>query len=398
MAAYTTIDDPSAYFQSLRYTGNGASGGGTGGTRDLTFTGNSNMKPDMAIHIAEDHNQQKMITDSSRSWASGNHELSWSLTNVEGDTNAINTGAYGWLGDGLTNGIQANAGSGGDGYANRNNEPFYLAAWKANGGTTTSISESGSGNGCVNACTHQADTTSGLSIITYTGRDDELSNNQHSKLTHGLGVAPTFTMIKRRDAADNWFVSGKHITSSSAYSSNEFLSLNLTAAINGNFYTGITAPDSTHIFLGNDLVNIADASYVCYAWAEKQGFSKYGKYIGNGNSDGPGPFVYTGFRPQTIIIKRINSAQSWIWHDSKWGTKNASGSTKGNIGNLQSAAMIMESSTNVLDDYGDIDILSNGFKLRSEAAATNAGDSTYIFMAWAEHPFVTSTGIPTTAR
>jgi len=386
MAAYTTIDDPSAYFQSLRYTGNGASGGGTGGTRDLTFTGNSNMKPDMAIHFSEDQNQQKMITDSSRSWASGNHEVSWSLANVEGDTNAINTGAYGWIGDGLTNGIQANAGSGGDGYANRNNEPFYVACWKANAGTVSNNTD-----GDLTSSV-QVNSTAGFSIITYTGIDPI----EPLDIGHGLGEVPDVFIIKNRDRVANWGMYHKGLDSPAQ---NRNLKLNLTSAqaAESSFWRN-EAPTSTILKTGEQAsVNVAGEDFIAYAWVERQGFSKYGRYVGNGNSDGPGPFVYTGFRPQTIIIKRINSAQSWIWHDSKWGTKNASGSTKGNIGNLQSAAMVMESSTNVLDDYGDIDLLSNGFKLRSDAAATNAGNSTYIYMAWAEHPFVTSTGIPTTA-
>ena len=381
MAAYTTVDDPSVYFQSLRYTGNGASGGGTGGTRDLTFTGNSNMKPDMAIHIPEDHNQQKMITDSSRSWASGNHELSWSLTNVEGDTNAINTGAYGWLGDGLTNGIQANAGSGGDGYANRNNEPFYLAAWKANGGTTSSLS----GN---LASVVQANADAGFSIVKYTG-----SGGNGQSVNHGLGLVPEVIMTKARNGVGDWYVYHKDTGTAN------FTKLNETAAQAGSSPYVAADPNSTAFFVSANLIYVGElgADYISYCFAPIQGYSKFGKYIGNGNSDGPGPYIYTGFRPQTVIIKRVNAAQSWVWHDSKWGTKNASGSSKGNIGNLQSSAMVMESSTNVLDDYGDIDLLSNGFKLRSDAAATNAGNSTYIYMAWAEHPFVTSTGIPTTA-
>ena len=89
--AYTTIDDPSAHFQSLRWTGNG------GGQRDLTFGGNSDMRPDACMWFLENGQQHRLLTDSSRSWESGNHELAWSSTIKEGDTNAVNTGAYGWL-------------------------------------------------------------------------------------------------------------------------------------------------------------------------------------------------------------------------------------------------------------------------------------------------------------
>ena len=136
-------------------------------------------------------------------------------------------------------------------------------------------------------------------------------------------------------------------------------------------------------------------NYVAYVFADVQGFSKFSKYTGNGNANGP--FVYTGFAPAFVIIKRTDSANDWIVHDYKLGTKNSTGSAKGNEGNLNSAAYRLNN-TSAIDDWGDIDMLSTGFKPRSDAASTNASGGTYIYMAFAEHPFVTSTGIPTTAR
>jgi hypothetical protein len=99
------------------------------------------------------------------------------------------------------------------------------------------------------------------------------------------------------------------------------------------------------------------------------------------------------------MTKRIDGAVgSWLWHDIKFGQIVSTGNANGSNSNIVSASQVMESSSNSIDDYGSMDMLSNGFKLRSDAAATNASGASYIYMAWAENPFTTSTGIPTTAR
>ena len=385
--AYTTVDDSSAHFQSLRWTGND-----TGqGARDFTFTGNSNMQPDMALGIRENGASSRFITDSSRSWSNGNKEWVWNGSNVEGDTNAHNTGAYGWLGPGLTNGIRmSQAGN----YMNINNTGYYGAFWKVNGGTTTSFSENGNHPGG----TRQTNTTAGMSIITYTGT----GANANCEIAHGLGSRPSCVIYKRRDAANVPCMWHSGLGSDGTLSSsddNKLVLNNYSGRDADGAFQNSTIPDSTNITVGGTSVNTnADGgTYVAYVWTEIQGYSKFGRYIGNGHSEGDGTFVHTGFRPQAIFIKRTDANGSWLWHDSKWGTKNATGTTKGNFGNVQSACQVMESASNSIDDYGDIDILSNGFKLRSDAAATNAGTASYIYGAWAQHPFVSSTGTPTTA-
>ena len=98
------------------------------------------------------------------------------------------------------------------------------------------------------------------------------------------------------------------------------------------------------------------------------------------------------------MTKRTDAVGSWLWHDAKWGKLTSSGNASGNKSNPLTTSMVMESNSNVVDDYGSMDILSNGFKLRSDAAATNASTAPFVYMAWAHNPFVTSTGIPTTAR
>ena len=366
--AYTNIDDPSAYFQTATYTGGG---GGSSVTND----GNSNLKPDLVWFATREGNNKPLI-DSSR----GGNRFIYSDLTQGADVNTDGVGIATFDTDGFTFGSTTHI------YFNNTSKTYVAWQWKANGGTTTSVSASGTGSGCVNASTHQTDTTAGFSIITYTGRDDQLNNGQHSLLKHGLGVVPTFIILKRRDATADWYVMGKKVTSASAYSNNEYLSLNDTDGINGNSYTGSVAPTSTDIYLGNELVNVASATYVMYAFAEKQGYSKFGSYVGNGNANGP--FVYTGFKPAFLLVKAATTAgQNWLVQDSKRPAYNP---TSGRLFANTSGA---ENTDTELPDF-----LSNGFKVRSTSYGTNKSGETYIYMAFAENPFTTSTGIPTTAR
>jgi hypothetical protein len=369
--SYTDIDDSSVHFQTAIWTGNG------GSDRAIVNDGNSDMQPDWVWYKSRSHATSNILYDSSRG---ADYYLKSNTDGAEGsDANMFESFD--------SDGFSLNADSDG----NASGRTYVGWQWKANGGTTTSVSASGTGSGCVNACTHQANTTAGFSIITYTGRDDQLNNGQESKLTHGLGVAPTFTIMKRRDATADWYVMGKNVTTSSAYSTNEYLSINDTDAINGNSYTGDTAPDATHIFLGNEFVNIASATYVCYAFAEKQGYSKFGKYVGGGS--GVRPFIYTGFKPAWVMIRNTSQASNWEMFDHKRNPSNVANLKLGaNLAVAENGSDLGNTSQN------NIDILSNGFKLRTSSTDTNVSGNTYIYMAFAEHPFVTSTGVPATAR
>jgi len=369
--AYTNIDDPSAYFHTLLWTGNGAD------NRALTNDANAgNFKPDFVWVKGRSQAEWHNAYDSSRGANKGIYpndsyqEETLTETFESFDTNGFTVSV---------NSSYSNV------FTNKNSTTYVGWQWKANGGTTTSVSASGTGSGCVNACTHQANTTAGFSIITYTGRDDQLNNGQHSLLKHGLGVVPTFIILKRRDATADWYVMGKKVTSASAYSNNEYLSLNDTDGINGNSYTGSVAPTSTDIYLGNELVNVASATYVMYAFAEKQGYSKFGKYVGNGNANGP--FVYTGFKPAFVLVKSISATHNWHILDNKRDPSNVVDKYL-NPDNAAAEATFT---------FGDF--LSNGFKWRSSSGTSfNESGTSYIYMAFAENPFTTSTGVPCTAR
>ena len=389
--AYSTIKDPSAYFQTVIWTGN------NGSNVNVVNDGNSDLQPDF-IWAKErtspggyDYNHNWV--DSSR----GVTKTLWSdSTAAEMTASQSSYDLQSFNTDGFTTGAPEYTNSLG-GSAVTDGKVAWQ--WKANGGTTTSVSASGTGSGCVNACTYQANTTAGFSIITYTGRDDQLSNGQESKLTHGLGVAPDATIMKRRDSTGDWYVMGAFGGANGyPYSNNQFSKLNGTESVNGNYYVGDTAPDATHIFLGNALVNIASATYVCYAFAEKQGYSKFGKYVGRSHVDGP--FVYLGFKPAFVMIKRVPAGttySSWAMFDNKRLGYNPTGGPQSLYANRNYAeGKRGQGSANSAEVR--IDMVSNGFKVKDGGSdeINDVGD-TYIYMAFAENPFVAG-GVPTTAR
>ena len=361
--AYTTIDDASAFFQSLLYTGSGS-------PQDVTNEGNSDLQPDFVwTYLYNSSNGAPNISDSSRGVGSSSGKyLRTDSTTAEADD---------------ANGIRAFNSDGfktGDGWFNGASGYKYIA-WqlKANGGTTASNSDGSL------ASVVQANTTAGFSIVTWTGAGGVRT------VGHGLADTPDMIILKNRDIICQWGVWHKDLANTD-YN----LRINSTSAeIDDNLWND-TVPTSS-VFSISAAAEVSN-NCVAYCFAEKQGYSKFGKYTGNGHSEGDGPFVYTGFTPAFVLIKRTDSTNDWIIHDYKLGTKNATGSSKGNIFNVNSAALRANELGSQLDDWGDIDMYSNGFKPRSDAASTNASGGTYIYMAFAHAPFVTSTGIPTTAR
>ena len=354
--AYTTINDPSAYFQTVLWSGSGSG-------QAITNGGNSDLQPDFTWikKRAGGSARSHQLYDSTR----GTTELLHSNgTNAE-STQAAGLTAFG--SDGFTVGDDDGVdGSGGT----------YVAwQWKANGGTTSSVSASGT----VLAGTYQANTTAGFSIITYTGEDDTVNT-----VTHGLGTVPHVIIVKGRSGSGRHWRVYHH--KNTAAPETDFLKLNETDATADDVnYWYDTAPTSSvfSISTAND-VNASTETYVAYCFAEKQGYSKFGSYVGNANADGA--FVYTGFKPAFVMLKGYNHTGQWVMQDTT--RRNYQGDTKYVYANLSNA----EATNSALA----MDFLSNGFKLRSADDAVNSGD--YIYMAFAEQPFVTSTGVPATAR
>jgi len=328
--AYTTIDNPELYFQNKLYTGNGS-------TQSITFDGSENMQPDW-------------VWVKQRSGTT-NHKTSDS---VRGATKALQP-----------NDVDAEA-TDSDGITSFDSNGFSLGA----GGDYN-----GSSNTQVAWCWKES-ATAGFDIVSYTG------NATARTISHSLSAVPHFIIIKNRDTSRSWLVGSKGLPS---WSYHVYLDTTDDQNSDNNMFNG-TTPTSSVFSLGNaDEGNQNTDNMIAYLFSEKQGYSKFGKYIGNGNANGT--FVYTGFRPAWIMIKNsIDNSTSWLMYDNKRPGYNS-----------DNAYLLASASDSEASDK-DIDILSNGFKIRVNNSENNTSGKTYIYMAFAEQPFVNSKGVPANAR
>jgi hypothetical protein len=359
MGVYTAINDPSAYFQNMLYTGNGSSG------LAITNTGNSNLQPDWLWikQRANTGNNSNGVWDSTRGASS--RLITDVNTAAESQTNVASFN---------TDGFTVNTGN----IVNANSGTYVAWQWKANGGTTSSV-----GVGSITT-TVQANTTSGFSIISYTG-----NGVNGATIGHGLGVAPKVIFVKDRSSAESWQVFHGARTNPEQ----KFIELdaNSTGVTNANRWSN-TAPTSSIINLGNgNSVNKNSDNYIAYCFAEKQGFSHFGKYRGNGNADGP--FVHTGFKPAWVMIKRADSNGNWYIYDTE-----RNGGSGPNTNQAHKILYANDSSGEVVNTDRGIDMTANGFKIRNTLGDTNASAGSYLTFAFATHPFVSSAGVPATAR
>ena len=348
--AYTTIDDPSAYFQTALYTG-------TGSSLSVTNDGNSDLKPDILWaknrDALENHHLHNTSIVNPPTRGENPNATNFEQSQAQSFT-AVAT-------DGFTVGTWDQI--------NVNTQKFVVWQWAVNNATKTTFTESGNNPGG----TYQVNTTAGVSICMYTG------TGAAGGVTHGLGVAPKFIMIKNRDTSDPWAVYYGDAT--------DYLVLNTSAAtVDRATWWNDTAPSSTVFTVNTDhSVNADGELYIAYAFAEVQGYSKIGQYVGNGSTNGP--FVYTGFKPAFVMQKRTNDVGGWNMVDNKR-----------NVFNVADRRLFADANNAESTTQTAFDFLSNGFKLRASNSSLNASGSTYIYMAFAENPFTTSTGIPTTAR
>jgi len=355
--AYTTIDDPSAYFHTQLYTGDGAS------SNSITNDANAgDFKPDwlwVKNRSSSGGTGPNIIFDSTRGPTKDLH------TN---NTEAEHTNSHVLLSFD-TDGFSVGTG----GAVNNNTDNFVAWQWKANGGTTASNT-----SGDITT-TVQANTTAGFSIFTYTG-----TGTAGDTIGHGLGAVPDWIWIKARSIANDQTI--YHSANTSAPETDFLILQGTDATSDSDTRWNDTAPTSTLITLGNNAgVNGSTQTYVGYAFAEKQGYSKFGSYTGISNDDGA--FVYTGFAPAWVMIKRTDTAKNWYIFDNKRPGYN--------VINRLIAPNLSDAE---VDGSEKIDLLSNGFKLRQSFTHTNTDGGTFIYMAFAEHPFVSSEGVPTTAR
>ncbi len=334
------------YMNVKLYTGNGST---TGTTQAITGLG---FQPDLVwIKSRSSSTYTHLLTDAVRG---ANKILFSPLQDSEATvTNVMNS----FDSDGFTVAYNSSYSAA---VSNANAATFVGWGWK---GGNASVSN----NAGTISSTVSANTTAGVSIVGYTG------TGANATVGHGLGVAPKFIIVKNRTTGTrDWECYHAGLTSA-AYR----IRLNVTAAeSSAPTMWNSTAPTSSVFSLGTDAdVNASGNNYVAYCFAEVAGFSKFGKYIGNGNADGP--FVYCGFRPRFILVKRSDAIDSWMIYDTS--------RMPYNIANL--ALYPNASTAETTETNNPFDILSNGFKMRGTGTTTNASSGTYVFAAFAEAPF-----------
>ena len=346
--AYTTINKSTDYFNTKLYTGNGS-------TNAITGVG---FQPDWVWikHRGDTHDHNaydavrgvtKMITPNENYAES---TVSDSLTSFDSD--------------GFTLGNVARSNASGGSLVSWN--------WKANGQGSSNT------DGTINSTYTSANTTSGFSIVSYTG-----NGTLGATVGHGLGQTPSVFLTKRLSGTSSW---GMYHQSTGA---GGFMEFNGTSGLQSNVaYFNNTAPTSSVFSIGTDAINNTSGStYIAYCFAEKKGFSAMGSYTGNGNIDGP--FNYCGFKPAFLMLKKTSGTGDWFINDVKRNTFN--------VVNTQLYPNLNAAEENV--NATQLDILSNGFKLRGTTSnALNSGNDTYIYMAFAEEPLVSSNGVSATAR
>ena len=337
--AYTTINKSKEHFDTLLYTATG--------TQSVTGT---EFQPDFSWVKSRSTTSSHYLLDAVRG---STKTIKSDSTDAEGTQNLVTS----FNSDGVTLG-SANWSDG---------RTAVIWNWKANG--TGSANTDGSISSTVSV-----NTTSGFSIVSYTG------TGSASTIGHGLGSTPKIVIVKRRNNADGWQVYVDGLSSV-----NHYLRLDTTAAEASDSTRFGAAPTSSVFSVGTaNGTNASGDTYIAYCFAEKTGYSKFGSFTGNANAEGT--FVYTGFKPAFLMIKRATGGTgNWHLFDSK-----RLGYNVNNYGvqpNLNSA----ENTAN------DLDLLSNGFKNRQSGNDLN-GSNTYIYMAFAEAPLVGTNNVPCTAR
>ena len=354
--AYTTINKSTDYFNTKLYTGDGNA------TNAITGVG---FQPDWVWIKNRGTTARHVLFDAVR----GSQKAIFShLTDAEQSTNQ-----YGTLNSFDSDGFTVADGSSSGERTNNSSENYVSWNWRAGNSSGSSNSD-----GSITS-TVSANTTSGFSIVKYTG------TGANATVGHGLGVAPRMVIIKNTSTAESWIVGHKSLGFT------KFLSLDATnaAQTTSNRFND-TDPTSSVFSVGSaDGTNKSGDTIIAYCFAEKTGFSKFGKYTGNANADGP--FVYTGFKPEFIMMKESNnSGQGWCMKT------NSSNERVGNPNDyfLKADTTDVENTSTSFQ----IDMLSNGFKIRTTDGIMNGSSDTFIYMAFAAAPLVGSNNVPCTAR
>jgi len=357
--AYTTIDDPTIFFNTVLYTSNSGSS-----PRTISGVG---FQPDWVwVKNRDSANYNHVAADSVRGL---NTFSSPDTTGAE-----LTNHAAGYISSATSDGFVITAGSSNLSNYDVGSNKQVLWNWKA--GTSFTNDASATGIGTIDS-SGSVNQDAGFSIVSYT------ATSGTSSIKHGLNTVPSVIILKTRAESASWFVGNASL----GWDKMLFLNLTNAASTDDRPFSPSSGSDPTSSIFFSDQAGIASAgNMIAYCFAEKKGYSKFGSYTGNGSTDGT--FVYTGFKPAFLITKRTDSSSSGDWNitDSTRNPNNVIGQIL--YTNLSNA----EGSGSVYDFY------SNGFKIRESGAGTNASGSPYIYMAFAESPFTNSNGIPNNAR
>ena len=355
MANYTAVDDASANFQTKLYSG-------TGSALSVTFDGNSNLQPDFIWFKNRGTTNSHGLQDAVR----GFNTTGIQSTNGS-DADPAFSSSLGYVSAANSNGFTVQAGN----CANASSNNYVSWNWKAANGTASNS------NGSITS-TVSANTTAGFSIVSYTG-----NGSGGSTIGHGLGVAPSMIIVKSRNDSTNW------VTYQKPLGATYWMRLNDTrAASTDSARWNNTEPTSSVFTVGTDSeCNQNNNTYIAYCFANVRGYSKIGSYTGTESADGA--FVYTGFKPAFVIQKNSAYTGNWQMYDNKRPGFNA---TDNHFSANSSASEVTDNSNSTMD------FCANGFKLRGVDNASSNWSNLYIYMAFAENPLVTSTGVPATAR
>ena len=347
--AYTDIDKPSDYFETVTYTGNG-------GTQSITSL-------DFAPSLCWIKNRTQAYNNSLFDIIRG-VGVRLQSDDTPGD-NAMSDGLTAFNSDGFSVGANSQV----------NKASQNIVSWNWKAGTSFTNDASATGIGSIDS-TGSVNTDAGFSIVTYDG-----TGSAGATVGHGLSVAPSMILAKKMDgAASNWGVYHKSLGAT------KYLILNsTTASVTSNTRWNNVEPTSSVFTVGSSGdVNNNGETVVAYCFAEKKGYSKFSSYTGNGNNDGT--FVYTGFKPAFVMNKLSSGTDNWLISDNK------------RLGYNEKNQQLFPNLSNVEQTNVRYDLYSNGFKVVNNNGEINTSGATYIYMAFAESPFVTSTGVPATAR
>jgi hypothetical protein len=362
--AYATINDPSTHFQLALWTGNGS-------TQTITNDGNSNLQPDL-------------VWGKNRTGQADNHYLINSTRGTGKYTFSNSTSAE------ITNAAISSFNS--DGFAltsdvglNRNASTFVAAQWKANGGSTVTNSD-----GSITTYV-QANQAAGFSIVQWTG------TGANGSIGHGLGAAPEIVVVKNLSLNIQWMVGIGNATQGfgaagydMAAGNGKYMEWNDSKAVSNpgsnNVWSTALNPSSTVTYVGstNSTNGVVGDGYIAYCFRSIQGYSYCGTFQGNNNADGP--FVYTGFKPKYVMIKPMDNASSWSWHDTSRSPFN------------EAQQYLWYNSSNAQGSRSAFDILSNGVKIRTSDNDYNYNNGKMLIYAVAEMPLVATNDVTATAR